>query len=166
MKLRSVEALIRALDSAGVRFLVAGGLAVNAHGYHRFTRDLDLVVQLSEENVTAAFAALASLGYRPQVPITAAQFADAALRDVLVREKGMQVLQFWSDAHGETPVDLLVRVPFPFDEEYARSVVKELPGAGPVRIVSIPTLIEMKEDTGRAEDRIDIEYLKMLLEDS
>jgi hypothetical protein len=41
MKLASVEALVAALEEAGVRYLVAGGLAVNAHGYLRFTHDVD-----------------------------------------------------------------------------------------------------------------------------
>ena len=32
---------------AGVRYLVAGGRAVHAHGYLRFTRDVDLAVVLT-----------------------------------------------------------------------------------------------------------------------
>ena len=46
MKLGAFDLLVRVLDEAGVRYLVAGGLAVNAHGYLRFTRDIDLVVHL------------------------------------------------------------------------------------------------------------------------
>jgi len=38
VKLASLEAIVSALNSAGVRYLVAGGLAVNAHGYIRHTR--------------------------------------------------------------------------------------------------------------------------------
>lgn len=45
--------------SAGVRYLVAGGLAVNAHGYVRFTADIDLVIALDADNIISAFAALA-----------------------------------------------------------------------------------------------------------
>jgi len=156
---------MRAMNEAGVRFLVAGGLAVSAHGYLRFTKDADLVLELTPENVRAAFAALASVGYRPLVPITAEQFGDSALRTMLVQEKGMQVLQFWSDQHRETPVDVFVQVPFEFSDEYARALVKPLPGAGDVRFVSIPTLIRMKEEAGRSQDRIDIEHLRMLLDD-
>ena len=52
------------------------------------------------------------------VPITAEQFADAALRESWIRDKGMQVLQFWSDQHIETPVYSFVTEPFPFEEEY------------------------------------------------
>lgn len=165
MKLASFEALVAALEGAGVRYLVAGGLAVNAHGYLRYTKDVDLVVQLIPENIEPAFAALAGLGYRPTVPITSTQFADAALRESWIREKGMQVLQFWSDRHRETPVDVFVTEPFPFQEEYDRALVKPLHGATGVRFVSIPTLIRMKEAAGRAQDRIDIEHLRMILED-
>lgn len=85
---------IQALDKAGVRYLVAGGLAVNAHGYLRFTRDVDLVLQLAPENIVAAFGALEGIAYRPLVPVTAADFADPAKRTAWIRDKGMAVLNF------------------------------------------------------------------------
>ena len=165
MKLASFEAVVVALENAGVRYLVAGGLAVNAHGYLRFTKDLDLVAQLVPDNIAAAFAALQCLAIHLTVPISAAQFADATLRESWIREKGMQVLQFWSDEHRETPIDLFVVEPFPFDDEYRRALVKPLRGSLTVRFVSIPTLIRMKEAAGRPHDRIDIEHLRMMLED-
>ena len=76
MRLASFEALARALEEAGVRYLVAGGLAIAAHGYLRFTKDADLVIQPAPENIHRTFAALGSLGYRPSVPVMAEQFAD------------------------------------------------------------------------------------------
>lgn len=161
MKLGAFESLVRALDEARVRYLVAGGLAVNAHGYLRFTNDVDLVVQLAPDNIVAAFNALESIGYRPLVPVTAAAFADSAKRNEWIREKGMTVLNFWSDRHRQTPIDVFVTEPFDFGEEYARALVKPL-GAVPVRFVSIPALIRMKELANRPQDRIDIEYLRKL----
>ena len=80
MKLASFEAIVRALNDGKVRYLIAGGLAVNAHGYLRFTKDVDFVLHLMPDNIQRAFAALGGLGYRPSVPITAEQFADAELR--------------------------------------------------------------------------------------
>lgn len=165
MKLASFEFIVRALEDAGVRYLVAGGLAVNAHGYLRLTKDVDFVVQLVPVNIERTFAALRTLDYRPTVPITVEQFADAALRASWIKDKGMQVLQFWSERHIETPVDVFVSEPFPFEEEYQRALVKPLHGAIRVRFVSIPTLIRMKEAAGRPQDRIDIEHLRMRLED-
>lgn len=75
MKTASFRAICGALDRHRVRFLVAGGLAVNAHGYLRFTKDADLAIDLVSENIAEAFAALAELGYRPNVPVSADQFA-------------------------------------------------------------------------------------------
>lgn len=165
MKVASFESIVRALNEAGVRYVIAGGLAVNAHGYLRFTNDVDVVIQLIPDNINRAFAALADLGYKPVVPVTAEQFADQATREGWIREKGMQVLQLWSDRHRETPIDVFVCEPFPFDEEYARALIKPLYGAVEVRFVSIPTLMKMKEAAGREQDRIDIAHLRMRLED-
>jgi hypothetical protein len=41
MRLASVEAIVRALARGDVRYLIVGGLAVNAHGFLRFTKDID-----------------------------------------------------------------------------------------------------------------------------
>lgn len=164
MKLASFEAIVGAFEEAGVRYLVAGGLAVNAHGLLRFTKDVDFVVQLLPENIERAFRALGGLGYRPMVPIAPEQFANATQRERWIREKGMQVLQFWSDAHRETPVDMFVTEPFDFDAEYQSALIKPL-GTIPVRFVTIPTLIRMKEAAGRPQDRMDVEHLRMRLED-
>jgi hypothetical protein len=51
MEVRSVEAIVRALKAAEVRYLIVGGIAVNAHGYERLTRDVDLVIGLEPENI-------------------------------------------------------------------------------------------------------------------
>lgn len=164
MKLESVKAVVEALGADHVRYLVVGGLAVVAHGYVRYTKDLDLVIQLLPDNVRRAMAALARLGYRPAVPVTAAQFADPASRERWIREKGMTVFQLWSDGHRETPIDVFVAEPFDFDTEYEAALRKSLFGRLEVRVVSLPTLIRMKEAVGRPEDRIDVERLRELLD--
>ncbi len=92
MKLSAFEAVAQALQNASVRYLVAGGLAVNAHGYLRFTADIDLVIALDADNILRAFEALSGIGYRPNVPISVLQFADASQRQRWIAEKGMQVL--------------------------------------------------------------------------
>jgi len=162
MKLASFEAIVAALHDTDVRYLVAGGLAVNAHGYLRFTKDVDFVIQLFPENISAAFAAFRTLGYKPIIPVTMEQFSDAELRNSWIRDKGMKVLQLWSDAHPETPIDIFVTEPFDFDEEYQQALIKPL-GKLTIRFVSVPTLIKMKQEAGRTEDKIDIEYLQSLL---
>jgi hypothetical protein len=165
MRLRSIEAVVIALNEADVRYLVAGGLAVNAHGYARLTADIDLVVALDADNVIRAFAALETIGYRPTVGVSAPQFADAELRQRWIDEKGMKVLSFFSDAHAETPVDIFVYEPFDFDREAAASLKEELRPGLDVQFVSIPALIEMKQAANRTKDIDDIQHLRWILED-
>ena len=55
MEVRSVEGIVRALNEANVQHLMIGGLAVNAHGFVRLTRDVDLVLQLDAANVRRGF---------------------------------------------------------------------------------------------------------------
>jgi hypothetical protein len=162
MKLASFEAIVHSLNRADARFIVVGGVAVNAHGYLRFTNDVHLVIQLSKRDIVATFQALDEIGYRPSNPITAEDFADAPTREMWRHEKGMRVLKMWSDLHRETPLDIFVYEPFNFGVEYARALLHA--GEIPARFASIPALITMKETAGRPQDRIDIEKLRQIAE--
>lgn len=164
MKLAAFEAVAQALEAARVRYLVAGGLAVNAHGYIRNTLDIDLVIALDADNIQCAFGALGTLGYRPLVPISASAFADAAQRQRWREEKGMQVLNFHSDAYHGTNVDVFVHEPFDFAHEYEIALKGEILPGVIARFVSIPTLIEMKRFAGRPRDLDDIQHLQWLQE--
>lgn len=165
MKLRAFEAIVRTLNEARVRYLVAGGLAVNAHGYVRLTQDIDLVIALDSDNVMRAFEGLAEEGYRPIVPITAQQFAVPELRQQWMDQKGMRVLNFFSDEHPSTSIDIFVYEPFDFQAEYQNSLRDQLHPGLPVRFVSIPALIRMKEVAARPKDIDDIQHLRWILED-
>lgn len=162
MKLTSLEAITRALDEAGVRFLVVGGLAVIAHGYGRQTQDLEIVVRLQPEDVKCAFGALAALGYRPRVPVTAEGFADPEQRARWISQKGMTVLNFHSDRHAATPVDVFVTEPFDFDEEYRLALVEDIAPGAPVHILRLGTLLRLKREAGRPQDLADIAELNLL----
>lgn len=162
MRLASVEAIARALNDARVPFIVVGGLAVNAHGYGRATADIDLVVRLAPDVIRNAFGALETLGFRPRVPVTAEGFSDPRQRARWIAEKGMTVLNFYSDVHSETPVDVFVTEPFDFDEEYQGALVEEIAAGVPVRIVRLATLLRLKRDAGRPQDLADIAELGLL----
>jgi len=165
MKLETVRAVAQTLNKAGVKCLFAGGFAVVAHGYGRMTYDIDLVLQLERENILLAFDALDGLGYVPRVPVTPTQFADAALRATWIREKGMQVLNLFSDRHRETPIDIFVEEPFDFEKAYAGACIEEIAPGVPIRFVDLETLIAMKERAGRPKDLDDIAHLRAIQED-
>ena len=53
----------------------------------RYIKDVEFVIQLIPDNIIKTFEALATLGYKPLVPITAEQFADQELRESWIRDK-------------------------------------------------------------------------------
>ena len=138
MDLSALESVVASLNSANVRYLIAGGLAVAAHGYLRFTADVDLVIELDPDNIHAAFTALEDLGYRPTVPVTAEQFADQLQRERWINERRMQVLNLFSDRIRTTPIDIFVAEPFDFEREYANAEASEIAPGKAVRFVTIP----------------------------
>lgn len=162
MQKHSVEAIIRALNGAQVRYLIVGGLAVVAHGYLRFTADVDLIVGFEKENLKKALQALTKLGYRPRAPVSIEEFADSASRTTWIKEKGMIVFSLWSAQHEFTEIDLFVESPFDFDKAYSKAAHLELIPQLPATFVSLEDLISLKKEAGRPEDLLDIEKLKMI----
>ena len=165
MMLAAFEAVVRALNAAKVRYLVAGGLAVNAHGYLRLTMDIDLVIALDADSIERAFSALAEIGYRPAVPIDAKSFAQPENRKRWQEEKGMKVLNFFNDGFPTTSVDVFTHEPFDFAQEYEIALKDQLLPGLEVRFVSIPTLIRMKESANRPKDIDDIQHLRWIQQD-
>jgi predicted nucleotidyltransferase len=159
METRSIEAIVRALEAASVRYLIVGGLAVNAHGYSRMTRDIDLVIQLEPANTQRGLDALLGAGYHLMIPEKPEAFADPAVREKWRTEKGMIVLKLWSDEHRRTPIDIFVYEPFAFDREYESAVWVEISPGLRAPVVSLPALLQMKREAGRPRDLEDINEL-------
>lgn len=56
-----VKALARYLDEAGVEYALVGGYAIAAHGFNRFSEDIDILVNPSAENSRRWILALSRL---------------------------------------------------------------------------------------------------------
>jgi hypothetical protein len=162
MERRSVEAIVGALDAAGVRYLIVGGLAVAAHGYVRFTADIDLVLDPAPAALRAAVEALRGLDYRPRAPVAIEEFADPEKRARWMREKGLTVFSLFSDRHPATEIDLFVEPPFGFESAYARAARFELAPGLQATFVGLADLLDMKRTAGRPQDRQDLEALLAL----
>ena len=59
----SLRKIAARLDELGIDYVVAGGMALFAHGFRRFTEDVDLLV--TPEGLKQVHAALDGLGYVP-----------------------------------------------------------------------------------------------------
>jgi hypothetical protein len=162
MEVRSVEAIVRALNEAKVRYLIVGGLAVNAHGFVRLTRDIDIVLSLDPINAALGLNTLLALGYHMSIPAPPEEFANAEIREDWRRSKRMIVLKLWSDQHYRTPIDIFVYEPFVFAEETKMATSLEVCPGVLAPVVSLPTLLEMKRTAARPQDLIDIEELQRM----
>lgn len=163
MKVDDIRTIFRALNDANVQYLIVGGLAVVAHGYVRFTQDIDLVIQLERENVLRAMNALTAIGYRPLIPVDAAQFADERLRQQWRDDKGMIVFQMLNPERESTRIDIFVTEPFVFEEEFERAKRHKW-GDLQAPVIRIEALIAMKQATDRPQDLADAALLRDILE--
>ncbi len=158
----SLVAIIKAVNESGARYLVVGGIAVNAHGYMRLTVDVDLLIQLDPENLSKALRSLAALGYQPSIPVTFDDFADSKIRESWIIEKQMKVLKLFSDAHRETAIDVFVTEPIAFDEAFSRVHAYPLTDNLNVPVCSYEDLVELKLQASRPKDLLDLDQLRKL----
>ncbi len=141
-----IEQVLEAFEEAQVRYVVVGEVAVVLHGHLRTTADLDLVVQLERANVLCAVAALGKLGYRPRAPVPAESFADKAVREQWIREKGLTV---------GLEIDLFASEPFDFEAVHARSPTVRLERTA-ARVIGLEDLIDLKRKAARPRDVEDV----------
>jgi hypothetical protein len=154
------DPIFAALQATGVRYVVVGGVAVNLHGYQRFTKDIDLVVELVPDQALKALEALQNLGYKPTVPVKLSDFADPIIREGWVRDKGMMVFQMYSN-QTRMSIDIFVQYPVDFEELWSHGTKIDLPETS-LRIASIDHLVLMKRQAGRPQDLLDVEKLEKL----
>jgi predicted nucleotidyltransferase len=145
--------LLHRLSDAEVSFVLVGGLAVNAWGYLRATRDVDVVPDPSKENLEKLNGLLVELGGRVEV---GEELLDAdAIRTFL--RTGDRTLVVTELGH----VDVLQGLPQvpPFSALDAEATDVDLDGLV-VRICSLEHLLQMKRASDRPRDRDDLEALE------
>ncbi|MES1244321.1 MAG: hypothetical protein ABUT39_22130 [Acidobacteriota bacterium] len=141
--------LCLALNEAGARYLLIGGFAVILHGFVRSTKDVDLLVDPSEENIRSVKRALATL------PDNAAALLedDEVLRYPVVRVADEIVVDLLASACG---IDY---------EEAARTGIETFRIQGvEIPVASKELLIRMK-NTVRESDALDVRFLRMRIEE-
>ncbi len=148
----------KALNKAKVRYAVAGGVAVAAHGYLRTTADLDLIIALRDDNIGKMFDALYKIGYRPKVPVTKEQLKNKKQREQWKKEKNMIVFSFFHLKDHFKLIDMFVYEPFPFSE-ISRKMIKVKVQGITIPIISLAHLKILKQRAGRPKDLIDLANL-------
>lgn len=150
--------VFRLLNRKKVRYLIAGGVAAILHGNPRFTKDLDLWVDVKEDNLRKLVETMKKLKFIPRIPIKAEEFISKENREKWFLEKGMLAFTFINPKNSFENIDILWKVDLSFDKAYKKK--KMFPSDGiNLPVISREDLIRMKQQAGRAQDLRDIDIL-------
>jgi hypothetical protein len=135
---------IQSLNSNNVHYLVVGGYAVAWHGYPRYTKDLDIWIELSPENTSKIIKALDQFG------IAAMGLVQA---DFLVPD---QIIQL---GYPPNRIDLLTTLPgVDFDECYPDRIIETMDGVS-IHFIDLDHLKKNIKASGQHQDLADLENL-------
>ncbi len=135
--------VLAALEEAGVRYVVFGGVAVNLLGLARATEDLDLFVEPTADNIARLRRALDSVFDDPCIEEITAE-------DLLGEYPAIQ----YAPPSGGFHVDILTKLGEAFRFEELESLRLVVDGTE-VSVATPRQLFRMKRDTVRDRDRID-----------
>jgi len=135
---------VQSLNDNHVRYLVIGGYAVAFHGHPRYTKDIDIWLEMSQDNARNMVQALNQFGFGSLGLLE----ADFLTPDVIIQL-------------GYPPNRIaLITTPAGIDFEscYASRVEVELDGVR-VAFIDLSSLKRSKQASGRAQDLADLENL-------
>jgi hypothetical protein len=137
--------LLAELVRAGVRFALVGGYAVGHHAKPRATKDLDVLVSGSAENLENVARALREFG---------------APSDVVEAARSMSVDDVVYLGSEPVRIDILRRADGVDTEEVLSRAVVVVLGDLHIPVISLADLIANKKASGRPQDLADVALLE------
>lgn len=135
---------LQSLNDNNVRYLVIGGYALAFHGHPRYTKDLDIWIDMEEDNAARAIQALADFG-----------FGSLGLKpdDFLEPDTVIQL------GYPPSRIDLLIGLEgVVFDDCYAHRQMAVIAGVK-ANVIDRESLVRLKREAGRPQDLADIDNL-------
>jgi len=142
--------VFKALGQQKVDYVLIGGVAVILHGMERLTRDIDILVKMSSENIDKLRKALHTV------------FEDDAIEEITLPELyKFPVIRYGTP--NEFYIDIMARVGELANFEDLEYETIDYQGIK-IKIAKPESLFRLKKDSIRDKDRIDAIFLKKLIE--
>lgn len=153
-KQADLASLLDALQKADVDFIVVGGAAAVLHGAPITTQVIDVIHRTEPANIEKLLAVLRDLDARVR---------DLAGRDIEPDAALLEGVGQIKLTTSQGPLDLLCRLHDGrvYDDLIAHTV-EMTDGTLDLRVLDLPTLIEIKSTTGRARDQLVVPILVAL----
>lgn len=151
--MENLTQILERLNRAEVEYVVVGGLAAVFHGVPLVTRDIDICLPLTKENLVRLETAITDL--HPVHRQTPQRLAFSVTADFPRGLKNVYLRTDWGvlDCLGE------IKGVGDFDIVRRRSVRVELP-IGACRILDLEALIDSKSALDRPQDKLTLIHLK------
>ena len=135
---------LQSLNDNDVRYLVIGGFALAFHGHPRYTKDLDIWIELEERNADRVVQALHDFGFT----LIGLEPADFLEPDTVIQL-----------GYPPSRIDLLIGLKgAEFAECFANRHVETIDGLA-INVIDRPNLIRLKREAGRPQDLADLDNL-------
>jgi len=146
---KSLE-LIRELNNNNVDYIVVGGIALLLHGVVRATEDIDIFVKPTTDNIVKTKKALKSI------------WNDSAIEEISEADLlGDYPALRYGPPDDSISVDIITRLGEAITFNDLEVEIIETEGIK-AKVATIKTLINMKKDTVRIQDKADVEALRNL----
>jgi len=141
------ERLLADLVDAGVSFITVGGIACALNGHVRATEDVDILVERTNENLGRLLRCLVSFGE--------GHAAELGLHDFPDEEGAVRIIE-------DFPLGIFVRIGGCTCSDLAPHT--RIWRDGPIRLpyLDLDGLIELKKDSLRERDKLDVLALRAL----
>jgi hypothetical protein len=142
---RDFKEFIKSLNDNDVRYLVVGGYAVAFHGHPRYTKDIDIWIEMNRGNATNLMRALDEFGFG-SIGLKAEDFLEPN-----------QVVQL---GYPPNRIDLLLSLSGVEFETCYMSKVQVAIDDVMVNFIDLENLKKNKKASGRLQDLADVESLE------
>ncbi len=136
---------IQLLNDNQVKYLVIGGYAVAVHGHPRYTKDIDIWIEISEENAQKLVTALTQFGFE-SLGLTSDDF-----------QTPNQIIQL---GYPPNRIDLITNPDGIDFQACYDSKIEVILNDVPVKFINLDNLKKNKLASGRLQDLADLEKLQ------
>lgn len=153
------ESVLKEFNKKNIKYIIVGGLAVNLLGYLRSTQDLDILVEMTDNNLKKIVKILIKLGFSVKQPVNPLKIADSKTRKDWIKNKNMKAFNFYKHDLFPQEVDIIIEAPIDYYE--AKRTIEHIKvDRLMLPVISIKNLIKMKSAAKRDVDTLDIINLK------
>lgn len=148
--------LIDLFNKNKISYAIVGGYALAMHGIVRATIDVDIVLNLKLRDFEQAEKLLLQSGLQSRIPVRSKDIIN--MREEYIKNRNLIAWSFVDPNNPTRQVDLLINKDLSTLKTQVISV-----GTRKIVVANLEELLKMKQESRRPKDLIDIENIKLKL---